>query len=39
MGINLQGSHSVAAYHEALTWNKLLGVGICLAGLVFINLK
>ena len=26
-------------YHEALTWNKLLGVGICLAGLVFINLK
>ena len=26
-------------YHEALTWNKLLGVGVCLAGLVFINLK
>lgn len=26
-------------YHEALTWNKLLGVGICLVGLVFINLK
>lgn len=26
-------------YNEALTWNKLLGVGICLVGLVFINLK
>ena len=26
-------------YHEALTWNKLLGVAICLIGLVFINLK
>ena len=26
-------------YHEALTWNKLLGVVICLVGLVFINLK
>ena len=26
-------------YHEALTWNKLLGVVICLIGLVFINLK
>ena len=26
-------------YHEALTWNKLVGVGICLVGLVFINLK
>ena len=26
-------------YHEALTWNKLLGVAICLVGLVFINLK
>lgn len=24
-------------YHEALTWNKLLGVVICLIGLVFIN--
>ena len=26
-------------YHESLTWNKLVGVGICLTGLVFINLK
>ena len=26
-------------YHEALTWNKILGVIICLVGLVFINLK
>ena len=26
-------------YHEALTWNKLVGVGVCLAGLVLINLK
>ena len=26
-------------YHEALTWNKLAGVAICLVGLVFINLK
>ena len=26
-------------YHEALTWNKLLGAAICLVGLVFINLK
>ena len=26
-------------YHEALTWNKLLGVVICLLGLVFLNLK
>ena len=26
-------------YHEALTWNKLVGIGACLAGLVFINLK
>ena len=24
-------------YHEALTWNKLVGVAICLIGLVFIN--
>ena len=24
-------------YHEALTWNKLVGVAICLVGLVFIN--
>ena len=26
-------------YHEALTWNKLVGVAICLIGLVFINIK
>ena len=26
-------------YREALTWNKLLGVGVCLAGLALINLK
>ena len=26
-------------YHEALTWNKLLGAVICLIGLVFINMK
>ena len=26
-------------YHEALTWNKLVGVGLCLAGLAFINLR
>ena len=26
-------------YHEALTWNKLVGVGVCLAGLVLINIK
>ena len=26
-------------YHEALTWNKLLGVGVCLLGLVLINYK
>ena len=26
-------------FHEALTWNKIIGVCICLAGLVFINLK
>ena len=26
-------------YHEALTWNKLVGVGLCLIGLVFINIK
>ena len=26
-------------YHEALTWNKLLGVAICIIGLVFINYK
>ena len=27
------------AYREALTWNKILGVIVCLIGLVFINLK
>jgi drug/metabolite transporter (DMT)-like permease len=26
-------------YHESLTWNKLVGVVICLVGLIFINLK
>ena len=26
-------------YHEALTWNKVVGVAICIIGLVFINLK
>ncbi|MCR5575696.1 MAG: EamA family transporter [Oscillospiraceae bacterium] len=26
-------------YHEALTWNKLVGVALCLIGLVFINLR
>ena len=26
-------------YREALTWNKLIGVAVCLAGLVIINLK
>lgn len=26
-------------YHEALTWNKLVGVAICLVGLIFINMK
>lgn len=26
-------------YHEALTWNKVVGVFICLVGLVFINYK
>jgi len=27
------------AYHEPLTWNKLVGVVICLVGLYFINMK
>lgn len=27
------------AYGEALTWNKIVGVAICLVGLFFINLK
>ena len=26
-------------YHEALTWNKLVGIAICLVGLTFINMK
>ena len=26
-------------YQEALTWNKLVGIGVCLVGLAFINLK
>lgn len=26
-------------YHEALTWNKIVGVVICLIGLVFINFR
>jgi len=26
-------------YHEPMSWNKLAGVGICIVGLVFINLK
>ena len=26
-------------YREALTWNKIVGILICLVGLVFINLK
>lgn len=26
-------------YHEALTWNKILGIVICLIGLVFINIR
>ena len=26
-------------YREALTWNKIVGIVICLIGLVFINLK
>jgi len=26
-------------YHEAITWNKIVGIVICLIGLVFINLK
>ena len=26
-------------YHETLTWNKLVGVGMCLLGLIFINIK
>ncbi|MDO4869795.1 MAG: EamA family transporter [Bacillota bacterium] len=26
-------------YHEPITWNKLIGVGICVVGLIFINMK
>lgn len=26
-------------YHEALTWNKLVGIVICIIGLFFINMK
>ena len=26
-------------YHEALSWNKLVGVAICMVGLIFLNLK
>ena len=26
-------------YHEPLTWNKLVGIAVCVVGLVFINLK
>ena len=26
-------------YREALTWNKIVGVGVCMAGLVLINLR
>ena len=26
-------------YHETMTWNKIIGIVICLIGLVFINLK
>ena len=26
-------------YHEAITWNKLAGVALCMAGLVLINYK
>ena len=26
-------------YHEAVTWNKIVGIIICLAGLVLINYR
>ena len=26
-------------YHETLTWNKLVGMAICLVGLIFINIR
>lgn len=24
-------------YHEAITWSKVIGIALCLVGLVFIN--
>lgn len=29
----------VLLYKEGLTWNKLVGIGVCLVGLMFINMK
>lgn len=29
----------VLLYGEALTWNKLVGVAVCLAGLAILNMK
>ena len=26
-------------YHEAITWNKIVGIVICLAGLILINYR
>ena len=26
-------------YHEAITWNKIVGIIVCLAGLVLINFR
>jgi len=26
-------------YHEAITWNKIVGIIVCLAGLVLINYR
>ena len=26
-------------FHEAVTWNKIVGIAICVVGLVFVNLK
>ena len=26
-------------YHEAITWNKVVGIAVCLAGLVLINIR
>lgn len=28
-----------ALYHEAVTWNKLVGIAFCMIGLIFINRK